>query len=195
MFKNLFHYFKFKFRLEKAETQTTEQERIEIRKFASSSKIAVEIGVFEGVNTCTIASVLDKNGVLYAIDPFTKGRLGICYGKLITLLNVKRNKLNNKVKLIEKLSFDAIKDVPDHIDFIFIDGDHSFDGFKNDWINWSNKIKIGGIVALHDTEVPPHDKTVSNLGCYKYYKKYITKDIRFLHLKTVDSLNILKKTN
>jgi hypothetical protein len=193
MLKNFLHYFKFKFGLEKPQTQTTELERIEISKFASSSRIAVEIGVFEGVNTCTIASSIDKNGILYGIDPFTKGRLGLCYGKLITLLNLRRNKLINKVKLIDKLSFDATNDVPNEIDFIFIDGDHSFDGFKKDWIDWSRKVKIGGIVALHDTEIPKHDLTVSNLGCFKYYKEFITKDSRYLHLKTIDSLNVLKR--
>ena len=40
----------------------------------------METGVSEGVTTGTIASILETDAVLYAIDPFVKGRTGICWG-------------------------------------------------------------------------------------------------------------------
>jgi predicted O-methyltransferase YrrM len=37
------------------------------------------------------------------------------------------------------------------IDFLFIDGDHSYDGVRADWLLWSPVVRPGGIVAFHDT--------------------------------------------
>jgi predicted O-methyltransferase YrrM len=36
-------------------------------------------------------------------------------------------------------------------DFAFIDGDHSYDGVRADWLAYSPKIRPGGMVAFHDT--------------------------------------------
>jgi predicted O-methyltransferase YrrM len=40
--------------------------------------------------------------------------------------------------------------VPAVIDFVFIDGDHSYDQVLKDLINYGLKVKPGGIVAGHD---------------------------------------------
>lgn len=36
------------------------------------------------------------------------------------------------------------------LDFVFIDGDHSYEGVYNDIKAWMPKLKIGGIIAGHD---------------------------------------------
>jgi cephalosporin hydroxylase len=36
------------------------------------------------------------------------------------------------------------------IDFLFIDGDHSYEGVKTDFITYSPLVKKGGLIALHD---------------------------------------------
>jgi len=41
-----------------------------------------------------------------------------------------------------------------HIDFLFIDGDHSYEGIKADWENYSGMVKHGGVVAMHDLIAP-----------------------------------------
>ena len=75
----LLHYVKYFFGLDKPDTQTTANEREAINKYAAGAMLAVEIGVFEGVNTVIIAEALHPQGKLLGIDPFFKGRLGICY--------------------------------------------------------------------------------------------------------------------
>ncbi len=37
-------------------------------------------------------------------------------------------------------------------DFLFIDGDHSYEGVKADYENYSPMVKPGGMVAFHDIE-------------------------------------------
>lgn len=42
-------------------------------------------------------------------------------------------------------------------DFAFIDGDHTYEGVRTDWLLWSPLVRPGGIVAFHDTW-PNHDR-------------------------------------
>lgn len=187
------HYIKYRLGLDQQATQTTENERNLLSHYAKAAGVAVEIGVFEGKNTITIASAMASNGKLYGIDPFFKGKAGVCYHELITRHAIKKRKLSERVVLIPKFSYDAADFVPDNIDFIFIDGDHSFEGIARDWKDWSSKVRKGGIIALHDTSIPPHDQTVGRLGSYKYFQEMIKHDGRFVVADTVDSMNILKR--
>ena len=189
----LIHYIRYRMGFDKPDTQTTERERQAIRKYAQDAKSCVEIGVFEGVNTITIAEAMNANGKLIGIDPFFKGRLGICYHEKIARHSLHKKKLTNKINLLPLFSFDAIKEVPDDVDFIFIDGDHSYEGFKRDWFDWSGKLATNGIIALHDTSIPEHDPTVKNLGSYKFFNEHVKLDNRFGILETIDSLNVLRK--
>ena len=56
-----------------------------------------------------------------------------------------------RVSILRKSSMDALDDFEDEsLDFTFIDGNHTFDFAMMDIICWSKKIKINGIVAVHD---------------------------------------------
>ncbi len=189
----LIHYIKYFLGIDKPETQTTVNERAAIKKYAADVMLAVEIGVFEGVNTTTIAEAIHPQGKLFGIDPFFKGRLGICYHEIIARQLISKAKLQQKVKILPVFSYDALNKVPGDIDFIFIDGDHSYEGFARDWNDWSSKIKINGIIALHDTAQPAHDVTVKELGSYRYFNEQVATDKRFEIIETIDSLNVLKK--
>jgi predicted O-methyltransferase YrrM len=189
------HYIKYLLGIEKPETQTTQQERNALQEFAKNAKCCAEIGVFEGVNTILIAESMDPGGTLYGIDPFFKGRLGVSYHELITRHSISKKKLGSRIKLLPLFSYDALNHVPDLIDFIFIDGDHSYEGIKRDWEDWSVKVKPGGIIALHDTSVPGHDPSIAELGSYRFFNEVISKATDFKRVKTVDSLNILIKNS
>jgi len=55
------------------------------------------------------------------------------------------------VDLVYKSSDVFSQTIPDnYLDFIFIDGDHSYDGALKDFNNFYKKVKIGGIFAGHD---------------------------------------------
>ena len=46
------------------------------------------------------------------------------------------------------------KEFPDGIDFIFIDGDHTYDGAKSDFVNYGSMVRKGGVIAFHDLMTP-----------------------------------------
>lgn len=63
-------------------------------------------------------------------------------------------------------------------DFIFIDGDHTFEGVKADWENYHGMVRPGGAVGFHDTsrtgdgwmskvEVRPFLETLWTSNSYK----------------------------
>lgn len=54
-------------------------------------------------------------------------------------------------RILHLPSEEAAELIPDQsLDFIFIDGDHSYDGCFRDLTLWVPKVKIGGIVSGHD---------------------------------------------
>ena len=53
--------------------------------------------------------------------------------------------------LYKGMSMDAVREVPmESLDFVFIDGHHGFDWVMQDIIEWSKRVRTGGIVAGHD---------------------------------------------
>jgi len=55
------------------------------------------------------------------------------------------------VEFVKKTSMEALKDFNDNsLDFVFIDGNHTFEYVVNDIAEWSKKVKKGGIISGHD---------------------------------------------
>lgn len=189
--KSFQHFLKVTLGLEAAATQTTVAEQNALLKYAQGASHAVEVGVFEGANSAKIASVLNPEGVLYGIDPFFKGKLGICWYEKIAIKSIALYR--KRIKLITAFSWEAVNDIPDNIDFIFIDGDHSYEGIKKDWELYTLKLKKGGIIAMHDTSVPGFDPGRASLGSITFFNEVISKDQRFNVIETVDSMNVLVK--
>lgn len=52
--------------------------------------------------------------------------------------------------LIRALSEEAARAVPDDMDFVYLDADHSFDGVRADLRRWFGKVRVGGIICGHD---------------------------------------------
>ena len=112
-------------------------------------KVGVEIGVFRGgfSNYLLAASTLTK---LYSIDPWSNmdGSANLWLAKKCRR---KLKQYGNRSVIIKATSIDAVKTFKDEsIDFIYIDGDHSYIATTNDIVNWLPKIKIGGCMSGHD---------------------------------------------
>jgi len=154
---HLRRYIKYKFGLTSAYTQTSYKEQECLKKYAQGKKKIVEIGVFEGVNTKNLRLVMDSKGIIIAVDPYPRhfgGLLG--FGWIRRIAHAEVNQVRRgKVLWIEDLGKFACSrsDVQPYltVDFLFIDGDHSYEGIKGDWDAWSNHIEKDGIIALHDS--------------------------------------------
>lgn len=122
-------------------------------------KTGVEIGVDKGDYS---ALLLERTNLekLYCVDPwiddfgsehrpgyFDKSgnvRMKQAYDKLKKYID------NGRAELVRATGIEAAKILPNDLDFIYIDGDHSLEGIFYDIYDWTPKAKLGGIVSGHD---------------------------------------------
>jgi hypothetical protein len=125
-------------------------------------KIGVEVGVNEGANIFEIAKNNTKSKI-YGVDPYRIQRENSLYEKNISqeytdksLNIIKRKTLKEALKypnleIIVDTSENASKQFDrESIDFVFIDGDHSYGSVKNDIKCWEPIVKENGLIMGHD---------------------------------------------
>lgn len=135
-----------------------------------------EVGVFEGGNAKEMFKKLNIKK-FYAIDPYdlykdysdaenkTQNELNKCE----KIARKELEKFSNKINWIKKYSSDAIKDIPELLDFIYIDGNHTEKYILEDMKNYYKKLKVGGVLAGHD--ITTHDGVGHALITFCYENK------------------------
>ena len=117
------------------------------KETASLSAPIVEIGAYRGVTTKFLAS--DKSRHVIAVDPF------IGYGGAeddFAVFKTNTDALEN-VTHKRTTSGTALKDVADEsVSMVFVDAVHDVSNSWFDSVSWSRKIKVGGILAMHDVD-------------------------------------------
>ena len=151
--------------------------------------IGVEIGVYKGGNSRNILDNLNIE-LLYSIDPYIawKGDHFHNQGDYNLWYKVARNKLrkyNNSI-LIRDYSKNAIEQIPDNLDFIYIDGDHTYKGIKNDVELYYGKVKSGGIIGGHDFMFHKENKEINR---YPGVSKYVQEFVKKYNLKLFTGIN------
>lgn len=109
-----------------------------------------EIGIAEGISSLNF---LEADCFLYMIDPWepydeyteTAYKHEEDYEK--TLDKVKNF---GRYQIIRKKSDDALDDVPNDLDLVYIDGNHAYAFVKNDMKNYWRKLKSGGWLTGDD---------------------------------------------
>lgn len=175
----------------KPQTQTTPAERACLARHVNGRKRAVEIGVWHGVTTSTLARAMPADGVLFAVDPFPKGRGGVSLHRIIAQHEVARVG-ERQVRWLRMRGDEAPPVVGDPVDFVFIDGDHSYDGLKADWLAWADRIAAGGVVALHDSRSTAA-RPIADAGSVRFTNDVIVRDSRFELAEAVDSLTVMRR--
>lgn len=188
----LLHFIRFILNLDSAQTQTSDRERAVLKKYISTAKTIAEIGVFEGVNTGDFALYSPEAATVFAIDPFFKGSLRFNYGKYIALKDWRKKGIISKIQIIEGFSWDVINQIPSYLDFIFIDGDHSFKGVCKDFEMYSKKLSPHGIIALHDARLFDNGWTESDWGPVRLVEEVIKPSGKWTIVDQVDSLVLIK---
>lgn len=116
--------------------------------------VGVEIGVLNGENAKNILETLDIKK-LYLVDPY------VVYPEYLDIRTpvfstIKKRADENLEKFKDKIdwkimrSADATHLIPDNLDFVYIDGNHSYTFCLQDIKDYWPKIKKGGIIGGHD---------------------------------------------
>ncbi len=141
-----------------------------------------EIGVRSGnYSKCLLDA--NPNLTLYSVDPwFPYARVTQeqqdkhyqhCCGKL--------KEYGDRSKIVKATSMEALKIVPDDLDFVYLDANHEFDHIMKDLIEWSYKVRKGGVVSGHDYYQFYQAGIIQAVNCYtnahNITQWYITRDV------------------
>lgn len=76
------------------------------------------------------------------------------------------------VKLVEDIASNGL-------DFLFIDGDHTYKGARSDWEMYGPLVRPGGIVAFHDLITPPGQQHIEILRLWREIQRagYKTREL------------------
>jgi predicted O-methyltransferase YrrM len=178
-----------------AETQTTDRERAALAARAAGCSRVVEIGVWHGVTTSVLRRAMAADGVLWAVDPFPRGQLGVSLQRPIARFEVGRVR-NGLVRWIRATGENAAaiyrRESGRGVDMIFIDGDHGYEGLARDWRAWSPLVASGGVVCLHDSRSTPQ-RRIDSAGSVVATSEIVLKDPAFDLVDQVDSLTIVRR--
>lgn len=173
----------------------------ELTKKYCLKNFAVEVGSYCGKSACYIGQACKENKTYLMTIDHHRGSEEQQYGEeyfdpdeynydkeivdtLPTLLkNIQKFRFEEVILPVVNSSELASKQIENNIDLVFIDGSHTFESARKDYVSWKNKIRIGGILAIHDV----YDSEVEGGQAPKeIYEKALSENFKLL--KRVNSL-------
>lgn len=122
----------------------------------TNPKVVVEIGTANGGTLFCFSKLAAEDALIISID-LPEGQFGGGYPESrIPIYNAfkKRNQSLYLLRLDSHLetTLEKLKEIlrGREVDFLFIDGDHTYEGVKKDFEMYSSLVKKGGVVAFHD---------------------------------------------
>lgn len=137
-------------------------------------KVGVEVGVSWAENIMDYC----KSGLqIYGVDPWMESEDNK-YKKIISIPGEHARTFEDVYKyalertapypnctLIRKTSMEALSDFPKRsLDFVYIDGNHTFGYVAMDLMKWSDKVRRGGVIAGHDYYSTVGDRRVRHVA-------------------------------
>lgn len=110
----------------------------------------------------------------------------------ICLRELSRKGVRDRVTIVRKPSSDASGMLPQSVDFMFIDGDHSREGLTTDWNLCRSILAKGGVACFHDTSVDA-SQPWWRPESVDYFREAIMPDPEFMWLATCRTLNVLSR--
>ena len=121
--------------------------------------VGVEIGVHKGEHAESLLSHLDIK-TLYLVDPYAMyaeyEESRSHYGDDASLDLAKAEAIGRLAPNAGKISWgfkrsgDAAAEIPDGIDFVYVDGDHEEHSVRADIASFYPKVRSGGVIGGHD---------------------------------------------
>lgn len=118
-------------------------------KYKKSNLVGVELGVDYGINVRNVIKMLSIEK-MYLVDPYDQTLDGVTGDIRYASAQKFLSKYNQKIQFIRKKSTDAINDIPNNLDFVYIDGNHKYELVKKDIELYYPKVASGGIIGGHD---------------------------------------------
>lgn len=154
-FYNIFDKISYKPKLQMKDIETLPSAWKGHRAFAEwlvstiNPNVIVDLGVDYGYSTFCLAN--PKNGVVYGIDTFTgDAHAGHHSDALAVVTEVVQTNDYQNVKIIQGYFDEVAMTWQESIDILHIDGLHTYEAAKNDFVTWSKFLNENAVVLMHD---------------------------------------------
>lgn len=122
----------------------------------------VEVGAHQGKSTLYLLEKLFENGKFRKTRFDVNDIFGMEWGEIWFIVqNLNNAILPNGIRAIAGVNIMQVNSRESHrlyednsLDFVTIDGDHSYEGCMADLVNFWPKLKVGGELAIHDMNHP-----------------------------------------
>jgi predicted O-methyltransferase YrrM len=163
----------------------------ELAEQADPRGCIVEIGSWQGRSTiCLAAGAKVGHGArVFAIDPHA-GTVTQAHGQsseAILRKNLDEAGVAEQVEVVVATSQQAASEWRAPISLLWIDGDHSYDGTRQDYLLWSDRLVDGGVIAFHDTFTSP--------GPARVLSEYVLRSEQFTRIGFAGEITFALKRN
>ena len=150
-------------------------------RFGNQVIVGAEVGVSNGHHASNILQNMPNVKLLYLVDPYLEGSIWAVHKEGAKQRVSDATKaagvqslfpFNNRICWIYKPFEECtIKDIPEPLDFIYIDGNHAYEHIRKDITLAAQLVKKGGVIGGHD---------IGSLGIDRALKEFCeTKKIEF----------------
>ena len=134
----------------------TPQERITLKRLATPRRDVLEIGSYLGASACCFAAAhrIAGSGRVYCVDTWDNDAMSEGIRDTYEEFMANTAPFAEFIVPIRGFSTDVVAQVlrlTDHLDLLFIDGDHSYRGVKSDWDTYSSFLGPDSLVVFHDS--------------------------------------------
>lgn len=151
----------------------------------------IEIGVLNGETSSFLLNI-NENIFLYGIDPIIPDSMERSLIGNINKISENTDKHKHRFNFIRDYSFNVhSKFENESIDFLFIDGDHTYNAVKKDFELYYPKVKKNGLIFFHDSRMYRGGANF-HIGSSKFCDELIGKNIMNL-IGEAFSLTAFKK--
>jgi len=156
--------------------------------YKEKPRVLLEIGTANGGTLFLFSRVASEEALLISVD-LPGGGFGVGYPRFRIPLYESFAFKNQKIHLLRADSHsEETKESVEKIlnsrklDFLFIDGDHTYQGVKMDFEMYSPLVREGGLIALHDIVVHPEE---TGCGVHKFWNEIKPK---YEHIEIVEDV-------
>jgi len=151
-------------------------------------RVILEIGTARGGTLFLWTRVAAEDALLISVD-LPGGPFGGGYSRLRGVLYKRFACCSQRIELIRANSHspDTLEKVKKllngrYVDFLFIDGDHTYNGVKTDYEMYSELVRPGGIIAFHDIVEHPQHPDVGVPRFWQELKKSLPLDRNYIEI-------------
>jgi predicted O-methyltransferase YrrM len=148
-------------------------------------KRVMEIGTFRGGTLFLLSQFCGQNSKIISLDnkypPFYKSAMKkfSSQGRRISFFEMDSHDSYSKILIERSLAGKKI-------DFLFIDGDHSYEGTKKDFEMYSPLVRSGGMIAFHDINPDTYIRTGVKSSAYVGGVPFYWKEVKATYPETLE---------